>query len=87
MLRLVTFFGDKVGDHGMPDPFHQYAVFITENPAPGVSVSATVSAITEGTPPPTPAVFARKQGGPDDAYREAVDALNRLHRGLQHTEA
>lgn len=87
MLKVVTFFGERVGEYGMPDPFFQYAVYLTEDPAPGVSASATVTAITERTRLPTPSAFAVKQGGTDEAFGSAVAALKRLHPGLSHTGA
>jgi hypothetical protein len=87
MLRLVTFFGDEVGSFGMPKPFHQYAVFVTEKPAPGVSGSAIITTITGGTPLPPQAAFAAQGGGTDEAYRLALDALKRLHSNLRLTEA
>lgn len=85
MIRVVTFFGDQIGKNGMPDPWRQYAVYLVDNPAPGVSASATITAVVWDAPLPEQKAFATANGGTEEALRLALVALKAVNLGLNFT--
>jgi len=74
---IVTFFGKKVGQHGMPTPYHSYFVlsFGWDTEETGV---ASVIALSPDAPAPNPPHKLTRSGGKQRAFEKMLGVLRNL---------
>lgn len=80
----VTFWGDKRGPNGMPDPYRSYLIFASPWESPDGAIASIFPASGElyPVPPHVPVL----QGGERAALDEAIERLKDLpvNRELKH---
>lgn len=72
----VTYYGNTIGNYGLPNPYYCYFVVAITDPKSGYI--ASIYSIASGSPLPSSASISIG-GSETDVYQKALNALDTLH--------